>query len=311
MTSAERTPSGNERQVRRLADAQHGVVSRRQARGTGISDAAIARRVSAELWERVLPGVFRITGGPITRSQLPMAAALWAGDGSVVSHATAAGLWRIEGVRERRVELWVPVPRNPRHELVAVHRGSRIDRADRTMLDSVPVTTPVRTLIDVSARMEDAALLAAMESLFLRGLANPARLEMRLRALRSSGRRGAGRVERLLEERDGAPLESRLEAKVWLALRRSNIRVPVRQYWITAPGGRYRLDFAWPDCKVALECDGWAHHGTRAAFGKDRARLSDLVSLGWRVLVVTWDVATKSPERLVRWVDSALTQAAA
>jgi very-short-patch-repair endonuclease len=220
-------------------------------------------------------------------------------------------LWRIEGLRERRVELWVPAPRNPRHELVAVHRGRRIDRADRTRRNAVPITTPVRTLIDVSARMEDDRLLAEMESLFLRELMTPERLEKRLGALRSSGRPGAGRLERLLEARGGAPLESRLEAKVWLALRRSNVRAPVRQYWVAAPGGRYRLDFAWPDCQVALECDGWAQHGTRLAFGKDRARLSDLVSLGWRVLVVTWEVATKSPERLVRWVDSALAKAVA
>jgi very-short-patch-repair endonuclease len=241
-----------------------------------------------------------------------MAAVLWAGEGSVVSHATAAHFWRIEGARNLKVELWVPEPRNLRHELVAVHRGSRIDRADRARHGGVPLTTPLRTLIDVSGRMEDDRLLAAMEALFLRNLARPDRLAARLRALRGKGRPGAGRLERLLDERaDARPLESSLEAKVWITLRRSGVRTPVRQHWVSAPSGRYRLDFAWPDCKLGLECDGWEHHGGRAAFGKDRERLSELASLGWRILVVTWEVATRSPQRVVRWAESALSGAAA
>jgi very-short-patch-repair endonuclease len=120
-------------------------------------------------------------------------------------------------------------------------------------------------------------------------------------------------LQQLLDERDDArrPLESRLEAIVWLALRRSGVRMPTRQHWVSAPSGRYRLDFAWPDCKLALECDGWQHHGDRAAFGKDRERLSELVALGWRVLLVTWHVATKTPDRVARWVERSLAQRAA
>ena len=63
----------------------------------------------------------------------------------------------------------------------------------------------------------------------------------------------------------------------------------------TRSGGRYRLDFAWPDRKLGLECDSWEHHGDRVAFGKDRERLSEMVALGWRVLLVTWDIGTRQP----------------
>ena len=72
------------------------------------------------------------------------------------------------------------------------------------------------------------------------------------------------------------------------------------------PGGRYRLDFAWPEQQVGLECDGWEHHGTRSAFGKDRARLAELVAAGWRMLPVTWEACTREPERVVRWLETAL-----
>src|SRR5690349_12489941 len=103
-----RTSSDNEMRARKLAESQHGVVSRAQAMDLGVSESAIARRLRDGLWARVLPGVFRITGAPIPDPQLPMAATLWAGEGSVVSHATAARLLGLEGARELKVEVWVP-----------------------------------------------------------------------------------------------------------------------------------------------------------------------------------------------------------
>jgi very-short-patch-repair endonuclease len=146
-----------------------------------------------------------------------------------------------------------------------------------------------------------------MEGAFRKGLMTPDRLAARLGALTASGRPGAGRLERLLQDRGDDPAaESRLETKVWFLLRGASVPAPTRQMWVSTPGGRYRLDFAWPDLKLALECDGWAHHGGRVAFGKDRERLSELASMGWRVLVVTWAMATRQPERVVRWVELAL-----
>ncbi len=297
----------NESAVHRLAGEQFGVVSRVQALAKGLSAQAISRRVTRGTWERVMPGVYGVVGAPASERRGIMAAALWAGDGSVVSHGTAGVLWGIEGARARKVELWVPLPRDPRHDRVVVHRGTRVDRADRTALGPIPVTTAIRTLIDLSGRMEDDRLVGAMESVFRQQLGTPERLAARLEALGGSGRPGAARLERLLERRgDGRPLESTLEGKVWLLLQRSGSRLPARQHWVQTPGGRYRLDFAWPDRKLGLEADGWEHHGDRLAFGKDRERLSEMVAMGWRVLLVTWDIGTRQPERVVRWVEMAL-----
>jgi very-short-patch-repair endonuclease len=303
-----RTSSDNESQVRALAESQHGVVSRAQALDLGVSEAAVARRVRDGLWARVLPGVFRITGAPESGPQLPMAATLWAGEGSVVSHATAARLLGIDGARERKVEIWVPSPRNPRHPLIAVHRGPRIHEPDLERRGPIPVTDPVRTLIDLSARMEDDQLLAATESAFRAKLCTPERLGVRVDSLRASGRPGAGRLAELLATRSGPALESMLEAKMWLLLRRSGLPLPERQYWVSLPGGRYRLDFAWPEQRVALECDGWEHHGRRAAFARDRARLAEFAAADWRVLPVTWHACTREPERVERWLRDSLSR---
>jgi len=228
-----------------------------------------------------------------------MAAVLWAGEGSLVSHASAAQAWGIAGVRSRNTELWVPESNRKRATGVTTHRGTRLDRADRTVFDGIPITTPTRTLIDLSGRLEDEALLAALELAIRNGLVTTDRLAARLEALRTSGRPGAGRLAELLATRpDGvAALESRLEARVWQLLQRSGLPLPVRQFWVVAGGQRYRLDFAWPAERVAAECKGWKFHGGREHFDPDEQRAADLVVARWRVLPLTWKQVTSSPER--------------
>lgn len=49
--------------------------------------------------------------------------------------------------------------------------------------------------------------------------------------------------------------------------------------------GSYRIDFAWPDVRVALEVDGW-HHRSPEGAAKDALKDSFLRSRGWLVLRV-------------------------
>jgi len=48
--------------------------------------------------------------------------------------------------------------------------------------------------------------------------------------------------------------------------------------------GEYRLDFAFPICKVCIEIDGINFHGNQEAFVKDRKRTRWLESQGWHVM---------------------------
>ncbi len=290
---------------------QFGLVTAQQAANKGISAKAVARRVASGEWFACCRRVYRLSAAEVTVRQWALAPVLWAGGGALASHGTAALLHSF-GVRPPKApEIWVPAERAPRFRGVTVHRGTRLDRTDRTTVDGIPVTTAVRALIDLSGRLEDQKLLALTEDLLLRGIVREDRLRARLAALRSSGRPGAGRLDALLDTRgDGRPLESALETLVWQIIVSTGVRLPQRQYWVTNGQQRYRVDFAWPDLKFGLECEGFAHHGGSAPWSNDRTRYGELGDIGWRVLPITWHTATRDRDRVVRWITNAVPRAA-
>jgi very-short-patch-repair endonuclease len=58
-----------------------------------------------------------------------------------------------------------------------------------------------------------------------------------------------------------------------------------------AEGRPFRLDFALPEIKLAIELDG-SHHRERKQWLKDRRRDLELERLGWTVLHLEWEDVT-------------------
>lgn len=105
----------------------------------------------------------------------------------------------------------------------------------------------------------------------------------------------------LLSERVGGRwTQSEFERKLLGVLRSAGLPMPVPQFEVALPGGRRAfLDFAWPDLWLAIEADSFRHHSSRRDWSRDHARNSVLISLGWRILPVTWDDLTARPDDLV------------
>ncbi len=62
----------------------------------------------------------------------------------------------------------------------------------------------------------------------------------------------------------------------------------VAEYRSAVPGRRFRIDIAFPAKYLAIEFDGWAHHGRfKADFQRDRERQNLLTLNGWRILRFT------------------------
>lgn len=77
-----------------------------------------------------------------------------------------------------------------------------------------------------------------------------------------------------------SPLEIMMEEQII----GSDLPRPTREYR-ALPNRKYRMDFAWPDCKFALECDGSVHR-IKARFLSDIERHNLITLAGWKVLRV-------------------------
>ena len=69
----------------------------------------------------------------------------------------------------------------------------------------------------------------------------------------------------------------------------------------------FEVDALWPDQKLIVELDGYAFHGTRAAFESDRMRDAALQIAGYRVLRVTYRRLLEEPGAVVSAILELLT----
>jgi hypothetical protein len=181
-----------------VAVLQQGVFSRGQATASGFSAAQIERRVRGDVWVRVLPRVYRHSATPESSALSHWAAVLWAGSECALSHASAAAIWRIRGAMLGRPEVIVPNTRAPRVRGVLVHRVSRIDDQDALRVGRLPVTSPVRTLIDLAGVLGAGDLERALQSARSHRLVTIRAVRARLDEIGTVGRPGAARLRTLL-----------------------------------------------------------------------------------------------------------------
>ena len=81
---------------------------------------------------------------------------------------------------------------------------------------------------------------------------------------------------------------------------------PELQHWILTPGGRYRVDVAYPRFRLGIEAKSKAHHLTDEAFESDPLHDADLAIEGWIIIHITWAQLQKDPAGVVRRVRRAL-----
>ena len=283
----QRSTDGAEGECFRLAWKQHGVVSREQVVRLGLSERWVDRRVADGRLIRLHPGVYVIAGAPSSWLQSVMGACLWAGSGAAASHRSAAAIWQLDGARERTVE--ITSSRHLRSRRVKVHRRP-LEDWEITKRQCVPVTKVERTLLDLGSCVSAMALEIALDSALRRHLTAVPRLHAHLIEMARNGVPGTRALRRLLQERDPSipPRESPLETRLGRLLREWRLPAPAAQF-IVRSGNRFvaRLDFAYPEKRLAIEADGYEFHQGRLRWKRDLKRRNDLTSLRWRVLSFT------------------------
>jgi hypothetical protein len=292
-----------------IAQQQHGVVHREQLRDAGLTDHRIAGMLHRYELVQVAPTVFRIAGAPGSFRQELLAAVL--DSNGFGSHRAAAAVWDLEAFRQiRRPEVVSERWRRRRAHLGlgVVHETRDLRAIDTTVVDGIPVTTVVRTLIDLGAVAPRRRVGQALDDACRRKLVTIEEVRARFVELARRGRNGIGTMRALLAERPGGeiPPDSYLERLVIKALADHAVPLPVRQHRVATGDFVAYLDLAWPDQRLALECDGTAFHMSVEQFHRDRERQNRLVLLGWTVLRYTYRDASQRPAWLAEQVHRAL-----
>jgi len=288
-----------EQAVARLAAAHDGLIARSMLLDAGVRSAAIDDRVRSGRLRVVHPGVYRTGHGELSRLQIHRAAGLAAG--AVTAAASAAEVWRLLSASPGPPHVVRTGPRRRGPAGIVVHHAAHLPTAETTTHRGVPVTTPVRTVLDL-ADAGHPGLELALEEAHALGLVRRGELQ----GLATSGRRGAARLRALLEEAPGYSREAAERLLRALVLR---AQIPRPGYNVLLHGRR--RDAVWPAHRVVLEVDGYATHGHRAAFERDRLRDQELAAAGFVPVRATWRQLTDRPEALVARLAGALAHAQA
>ena len=293
-------------EVGRIAARQHGIVTRAQLRAAGWSDSRIKTAQANGQLVAVHRGIYLVAGTPPSPLAGTIAAVLAAGDGAAASHASAAWLWGLLPDPPVRPEVSLARPRYARLEGVTIHRVLELSPRWVRSRRAIPVTDPLRTMLELGASRPSAEVAAALERGLMANRFTIAALEWVRAELAASGRNGCGVLRQILDDRAlGADRpEGMLEPRLAQLCARYGLERPVFQHEVRDRRGRLvaRVDFAYPDERAFLEVDGFEVHGTPEAMEADFDRQNRLVALGWVPIRFGWRRLIRQPETVARQI---------
>jgi very-short-patch-repair endonuclease len=295
----------------RVASRQHGVLTRGQAVALGLTPSAIERRRRSGRWISVERGVYRINGAPETwHSRL--IALCFAFDG-VASHRSAAALLQVDGFRFDLIEISVAVGRRVERPGVVMHECTDLHLFDPQVVRGIPTTPIDRLVVDLGSVVRFERYDLAVDDMIRRKVLTWDRaLDQLIRHARR-GRNGVGALRALLDERYQAGVgDTVLEGAFIRELHRRALLEPVPQLKIYDSAGRFiaRVDYAYPDLKIAIELDSLKYHGD-PIFESDRDKRLRLTVAGWIVIEVTWKMLVGNPDEVFRRLISVMRDQAA
>lgn len=255
-------------------------------------------------------GVYAVGHVPLTSEARWMAAVFACGPGPVLSHLDAAALWKIYDGEGARVHVTTATRSGQRLPGIRIHRARRIDEADVTVKDGIPVTTVARTLVDLTEVLGRDRVLRALREADYLGLLDLDSLNAAVQRARGRRRLGVLR-DALVHHRTGQIVRSELEHRFLELCREAGLPTPETNVVVNARGRRYEIDCLWREHEVAVELDGRAAHARAMAFEPDRARDAALNAIGLRPLRFTWYRVTKEAGEVIAELQATLDQSSA
>jgi hypothetical protein len=279
---------GVDREIAAVAAKQRGNITRAQLVDLGLDDDAIRYRIKIGRLFRVYRGVYSVGRRPVTAEERAAAAVLACGAGAALSHGSAMTLWGFWRHWDSPVEVTVVTHR--RTKGIVVHRSRTLRPRDLTTQLGIRVTTPARTVLDMSPRLNDKQLKRTVNN----ALHSPWMSEGQLAdaVARHPTAPGAHRIASLLGL-PGTPTRSGWEDDFPAFCERYGLPAPV----MGAPLLGYVVDALFVAERVIVELDSKEFHMDPIAFETDRERDAHMLAHGFVTVRVTWERIGQRPRR--------------
>ena len=276
------------RRVARRAARQHGNVTYDQLRTAGLSRGQIDWRVECGWLIPRHKEVFAVGHIPRSRASRWMAATLAVAESTLSGQSAAALHELVRG----SVPTEVTVPTyagHPHRDGITVHRAW-LPAEHVTRVDGIPVTTVLRTVLDLAATFRGRRIERIFEQAQVRHHLDPLTVAVELECRR--GYRGTGRLRRLL---DGAVDPGAVRSVLELRFLRLCSDFGIPRPLVNEKLDRWTPDFWWPQHRLVVETDSWAFHTSLAARRRDALKDADVTALGITMLRLRWRDVVEAP----------------
>lgn len=215
------------------------------------------------------------------------------GGHAVACLGTAAALYGFDTENTVAIHMLDPGVRMRPTVGLMVHQrvGARLQRVSGRL-----ATAPAWTAVEVARQLRRPRALATLDAA-LRSM-RCARSEIENAVAEQRGRRGIVAARELLPFADGRA-ESAMESEARLVMIDHGLPLPELQYPIHGHGGEmWRVDFAWPDMRLAAEYESIEWQAGPAEMLRDKTRWAKLQELGWTIVPIVVDDVRREPGRL-------------
>lgn len=257
-----------------------------------MSHKMLRSHVRAGRISRVWHGIYSLTP-PDIYARLA-ALDLLAGKPIVACMNTAADLYGFNTESDKSVHILDPGVRMRPNKLLTVHQrvGAPLKRINGRL-----ATAPAWTAVELARTLRRPRALAILDAALHSRTCERDDLTEVVRE--QAGRRGIVSVRELVGYADGRS-ESAMESETRLVFIDGGLPLPELQYEIVDNRGRrWRVDFAWPETKLAAEYDSAEWHANPDAFKHDRMKIARLQECGWTSIPIVVEDVRRHPRDLV------------
>jgi hypothetical protein len=261
----------------------------------GLARGAIDGRIEVGRLVRVHQGVFAVGAVRDDPPARAAAAVLACGPGALLSHGSAAALWKIAQRWPYTMEVIVLTDRRPPG--IRTHRCRNLAGNDRRTQLGIRTTSIARALLDITPGLNDDEVARAVSDARINAYLKLGQLRD---VLDRNPRHWGTKRLRPFVDRPNGPTRSRFERRFLELTRTYGLPEPVLNTKVNG----YEVDALFPAQRLIVELDGWDFHSDRASFKSDRERDAHQLAAGYRTLRITWerlcDELHKEAERLRR-----------